>query len=62
MDTTYINNNDEPRFITKFEKESLADYYFNEGDIENPSVEGFENWVEELNWNEVDEIMSHYTK
>lgn len=65
METEYINYNDEERFLTKFERESLKDWWI-DGYADEYSLdqqeEKFNKWVEEINWSEIDEIMSHYTK
>lgn len=52
----------EDRFLTKFEEESLKDYYFNEdNEVEDKLTEqGFIDWKEDISWDRVDEIISHY--
>lgn len=62
MNTEYINHNDEPRILTKFEKECLKDWYWNELLNENRSEENYEKWYESMSWSDIDEIMSYYTK
>ena len=63
MLTEYSNNNDEPRMLTKFEEESLKDYYWKELETDGGKSEiEYNEWKEVINWSEVDEIISHYTK
>lgn len=57
------NYNDEPRVITKFEKESLKDWWVN-GYADQYSIEEneffYKKWFDGLNWSEIDEIVEQY--
>jgi hypothetical protein len=63
MDTTYINENKEERFLSKFENESLKDWWVEEYADEYSTAEQeekFNQWVEDMDWSEIDGIMEHY--
>lgn len=63
METEWINHNDEPRILSKFEKECLKDWYWKELDVDGGKSEiNYEEWYESMNWSDIDEIVSHYTK
>lgn len=65
MDTQYIDENKETRFLTKFEKDCLLAEWVEEYAEQYPvseQKEKFDAWVEEMNWSEIDEIISHLTK
>lgn len=51
----------EERFLTKFEEESLKDWYWKESDFENKSEMNFKEWYESMSWLDIDEIMKSYT-
>ena len=62
MDTEYIKHNDEPRMLTKFEKESLLDWYWNELDVDGGKSDiNYKEWYESMSWSDIDEIIKHYT-
>jgi hypothetical protein len=59
--------NDE-RELTKFEEESLQDWFVNEvrelggrGITKDNYEDMFEVWYSDLSWSEIDEIVKHYT-
>lgn len=63
LETEYINDKDEPRMLSKFEEESLKDWYWKELDTDGDKSEiEYNEWKEVINWLEIDEIISHYTK
>jgi hypothetical protein len=55
--------NEEDRVLTKFEKQSLKDWWFDnsadEYSVGNNELE-YEKWEKNLSWNEVDNITKHY--
>jgi len=59
METEIIENMPE-RFLTKFEEESLKDYW-NESDFEDKSEIAYKEWYESMSWLSIDEIMKSYT-
>jgi uncharacterized protein YdaT len=61
IEETKIADDTKPRFLTKFEEESLKEWFYNEGDFEEINAEAFKEWYEEMSWIEIDEIMTHYT-
>jgi len=63
METEWINHNDEARVLSKFEEESLKDFYWKELDVDGGKSEiNLNEWKESINWSEIDEIISYYTK
>lgn len=61
METEIIADK-EPRFLSKFEEESLDNYFHNELDFEDKKQGNFKDWYENLSWIEIDEIVAHYKK
>ena len=60
MDTELINHDDKPRFLTKFEQESLKDWFENNKE-EYEISEDFREWFESISWSRIDDIMKSYT-
>ena len=61
METEYTNN-EEPRMLSKFEQESLKDWYWNEMDVDGGKSDiNYKEWYESMSWSDIDEIISHYT-
>lgn len=60
METEYIKENIEPRVLSKFEEESLKDWF--ENNKEEYEISGdFKEWYESISWSRIDEIMNNYT-